>query len=414
MKLSLETRLIAIFILLSLVALLLAVETEMRALFLLTAVLITVQFLFFLTIYFNHKKRVRAEGQLIEHKEILQSIIENTSSIIYIKDLNGKFTLVNRQFEKTFGLTRDFVIGKTVFDFCPPEYAVKYSEADLVVLQQNKLVEVEEDGVADGQLYNFYSIKFPLHHPNGRVYAVCGISTNITEIISRQQLVKQREIAETTILAQEKERTEIGKELHDNVNQLLATARLMIETSRNVPEMQEECLQISKEATEDAIREIRAISHSMLPPAFENEAFIDAIQDIANNINISGNLKVRVQMPEPERLSRINNKLKLSLYRIIQEQINNTLKYSRAKNATIKLEVKNGHACLSIVDNGIGADMEKQPKGVGLRNIASRVEIHNGELKIKTAPEQGFGLHARFLLNNQNGQLKGENGIEHR
>jgi two-component system, NarL family, sensor kinase len=406
MKLSLEARLIAVFTLLSAVALLLASQTEVRLLFLLTAILITVQFIFFLTIYFNHKRRVKAEAQLIEHKEILQSIVENTSSIIYIKDLHGKFTLVNRQFEKTFGLSRDYLIGKTVFDFCPPEYAVKYTEADKVVLQQNKLVEVEEDGIVDGSLYNFYSIKFPLHHANGKVYALCGISTNITEIISRQQLVKQREIAETTILAQEKERTEIGKELHDNVNQLLATARLMIETSRTVPEMQEECLQISKEATEDAIKEIRAISHSMLPPAFENEAFIDAIQDIANNINISGNLKVLVQMPEPERLGRINNKLKLSLYRIIQEQVNNTLKYSKAKNATITLEVKNGHAQLSIVDNGVGADMEKQPRGVGLRNIASRVEIHNGELKIKTAPDQGFGLFARFLLSNQNGQQR--------
>lgn len=406
MKLSLEARLIAIFVLLSAVALVLASESEIRMLFLLTSILITVQFLFFLTIYFNHKKRVKAEAQLIEHKEILQSIIENTSSIIYIKDLEGRFTLVNRQFEKAFGRSRDYLLGKTVFDFCPPAYAVKYTEADEVVLKQNKLIEVEEDGVIDGQLFNFYSIKFPLHHPNGKVYALCGISTNITEIISRQQLVKQREIAETTILAQEKERTEIGKELHDNVNQLLATARLMIETSRNVPEMQDECLQISKAATEDAIKEIRAISHSMMPPAFENEAFIDAIKDIANNINMSGNLKVEVQMPEPERLGRINNKLKLSLYRIIQEQMTNTLKYSKAKNATIHLEIKNGHASLSITDNGIGADMDKQQKGVGLRNIASRVELHNGEMKIKTAPDQGFGLHVRFLLGNQNGQQR--------
>jgi two-component system, NarL family, sensor kinase len=406
MKLSLEARLIAVFVLLSVVALLLASRTEVRLLFLLTAILITVQFFFFLTVYFSHKKRVKAEEQLTEHKEILQSIIDNTSSLIYIKDLQGRFTLVNRQFEKTFGVSRDNLIGKTVFDFCPPPYAVKYTEADQVVLQQNKLIEVQEDSMIDGQLYNFYSIKFPLHHPNGEIYALCGISTNITEIISRQQLVKQREIAETTILAQEKERTEIGKELHDNVNQLLATARLMIETSRTMPEMQDECLQISKEATDDAIREIRAISHSMLPPAFEDDAFIDAIKDIANNINISGNIKVQVQVPEPERLSRISNKLKLSLYRIIQEQVTNTLKYSKAKEVAITLEVKNGYAHLSIVDDGIGADMDKQPKGVGLRNIASRVELHNGELKIKTAPDKGFGLYARFLLGNQNGQQR--------
>src|SRR5215213_9515370 len=107
MKLSLEARLIAVFTLLSVVALLLASGTEVRLLFLLTAILVTVQFTFFLTIYFNHKRRVKAEGQLTEHKEILQSIIDNTSSIIYIKDLEGKFTLVNRQFEKAFGLLRE-------------------------------------------------------------------------------------------------------------------------------------------------------------------------------------------------------------------------------------------------------------------------------------------------------------------
>lgn len=215
----------------------------------------------------------------------------------------------------------------------------------------------------------------------------------------RIRAIQQKEIAETTIQAQEKERTEIGKELHDNVNQLLATARLMIETSMTIPEMQQECMQVSKDAVEDAIKEIRAISHSMLPPPFENEAFVDAIKDIANTINLTGNLKVEVQVPPAELLGRIDNNLKLSLYRIIQEQVNNTLKYSHAKTACIKLEVKNDHAHLSIVDNGVGTDLEKRPKGVGLRNIASRVEFHNGELKIKTAPNEGFGLYTRFALN---------------
>ncbi|MGB8195352.1 MAG: PAS domain-containing protein, partial [Chitinophagaceae bacterium] len=360
--------------------------------------LITIIFASFVTFYFSYRRRVKAEAMLTENKNLLQAIIDNTSSIVYLKDLAGKFLLVNRQFAKTFKMEKEELIGKTVFDFCPPVFAVQYTEADQVVFQQRKLVEVEEDGVVDGETQNFYSIKFPLYHQNGELYALAGISTNITNVLNKQQLVQQREIAETTILAQEKERTEIGKELHDNVNQLLATARLMIETSITMPEMQDECMQVSKDAVEDAIKEIRAISHSMLPPPFEDEAFSDAIKDIANNINISGNLKVEVQMPSPEKLSRIDNNLKLSLYRIIQEQVSNMLKYSNARTACIRLEIKNDQAHLSIVDNGIGADMQKRPKGVGLRNIASRVEIHKGELKIKTAPNEGFGLYTRFII----------------
>src|SRR5829696_7774641 len=85
-----------------------------------------------------------------------------------------------------------------------------------------------------------------------------------------KEVKKQKQLADVTIQAQEKERSEISKELHDNVNQLLATAKIMIDTARSVPEIHDLCLQKSQEVILSAIKEIRHISHAMMPPSFEN------------------------------------------------------------------------------------------------------------------------------------------------
>jgi two-component system, NarL family, sensor histidine kinase UhpB len=235
---------------------------------------------------------------------------------------------------------------------------------------------------------------------------VTGVMHDVTEVrrlqhqLVEQELQNQKQITQTTIQAQEKERTEIAKELHDNVNQLLATAKIMIDTAKNFPELHDTCLSKSQEAIMEAIKELRNLAHSMMPPPFENNEFENILMDLAHNINLTGKINLNISIPSSQKLQRISNNIKLCFYRIIQEQLSNILKYSKAKNVSIKFEIGELLYCLSIEDDGVGFDKAKRSKGIGLTNIESRCSLFNGTMDLITAPGEGCRIKVQLPASN--------------
>jgi two-component system sensor histidine kinase UhpB len=181
----------------------------------------------------------------------------------------------------------------------------------------------------------------------------------------------------------------IGKELHDNVNQLLATAKIMIDTAKNQPDMHDICLTKSQEVILDAIHELRTLAHSMMPPPFENNDFENIINDFAHRISIAGNFDLKVLLPDAEDLQQIDNQVKLAFYRIIQEQVSNILKHAMASNVCIRIEADGANYRLVIEDDGTGFDPDKKSNGIGLKNIESRCSLIGGSMILITAPGLG-------------------------
>ncbi len=110
-----------------------------------------------------------------------QSIIDNTTSVIYLKDQDGKYLLINKRFKDLLHLSREQIIGHTDYDIFPADIADVFRANDLEVLQRNELIESDEHATHDDGIHDYLSIKFPLHNEEGYVYSVCGISTDITE-----------------------------------------------------------------------------------------------------------------------------------------------------------------------------------------------------------------------------------------
>ncbi|HKR05011.1 MAG TPA: PAS domain S-box protein [Bacteroidia bacterium] len=134
---------------------------------------------FILRFYFNARRK--SEQLLSENKHLLQSIIDNTSSVIFIKDLSGKYLLINNRYEKLFHISAEEIKGKADHEIFPKEVADAIRAADLKVIQYKKLMEFEEDVPNNGEMRHYLSIKFPLFDAEYNVYAVCGIATDITE-----------------------------------------------------------------------------------------------------------------------------------------------------------------------------------------------------------------------------------------
>lgn len=209
------------------------------------------------------------------------------------------------------------------------------------------------------------------------------------------QLRFQKQINEATILGQEKEKEEIGKELHDNVNQILTSIKLYLDLAIIDEEMKEKLIEKCRDNVSLAIEEIRRISHSLIPPSLGEDRLLDAIKDMVEEMNVSGKFKTHLSIKEFDESILDDNK-KIMLFRIVQEQMNNIIKYSEAKEVFINFEMLSDKLMLTIADNGVGFDPKQKSKGIGLRNVESRVSYYSGELNIHSAVGQGTSL--RILL----------------
>jgi signal transduction histidine kinase len=214
----------------------------------------------------------------------------------------------------------------------------------------------------------------------------------------KQELSKQKRVAQAMVDAHEKERAEIGKELQDSTNQILSTTKLYLELAKNDQKERLNLIARSAENIDEAIHEIRNISRSLVPSTIYDLGLVDSIYDLIDNVRNTGSIHVEFH-PAGQFDEKVSDREKLMLFRIIQEQVNNVLKHSAASNLFIELvlEELENRIELTITDDGKGFHPEKvkNEKGRGLSNIVSRADLFGGEASLVSAPGQGCTLRIR-------------------
>src|SRR4051794_29433684 len=111
----------------------------------------------------------------------LMALLDHTSAVIYMRDADGRYMLVNHEYERLFRLRREDIVGLTDHDLFPEPIADEFRHNDLEAIERGIPVQVEEQAPGENGLHTYVTVKFPLHDEAGRAYAVCGISTDITE-----------------------------------------------------------------------------------------------------------------------------------------------------------------------------------------------------------------------------------------
>jgi signal transduction histidine kinase len=135
----------------------------------------------------------------------------------------------------------------------------------------------------------------------------------------------------------------------------------------------------------------------LVPPSLGEISLTGAITDMLGDIEKVNELDFSTRWVVEDE-SVIGDKLKLTIYRIVQEQVNNILKHAKAKTVFITLQQQATAIELNITDDGIGFDITQKRNGVGLQNIISRTSIHNGTVKITSEPGKGCDLTVKFVL----------------
>lgn len=256
---------------------------------------------------------------------------------------------------------------------------------------------------ADGTYKYVYDRGFILYNEKGQPERMIGAMTDITEKrkleneLARQELTQQKLITEVTIQAQEKQRNELGKELHDNINQVLATIKMFLSLSLERENSRKELIGKSLVNVNYAIEEIRKLSKSLVAPSLGDIGLAEALEELVEEINLARETEVELIYDVSEG-RKIEKNMELMLYRIAQEQLTNIRKYSKASKAVITLKEKDNNLLFSISDNGIGFDKTAKARGIGLKNISSRVDFYSGVMKIITQPGKGCTIEIKIPL----------------
>ena len=125
--------------------------------------------------------REKSEASLHKSEVQLRAILDNTEAVIYLKDIQGRYITINRRFEELYGVDRGTIGGQTDADIFPAELVTAYYENDQQVIATGAAMQFDEVAPGDDGLHSYLSVKFPLTDADGRIYAICGISTDITE-----------------------------------------------------------------------------------------------------------------------------------------------------------------------------------------------------------------------------------------
>lgn len=309
------------------------------------------------------------------------------ATIVTMTDKDGVITYANENFCKVSGYKQEELIGRNnsiVNSGYHPESFFK--EFWQTIRSGNVWSGEIRNQAKDGSLFWVYATVVPFLDEKGVPYKYAGIRQDIT--FRKEEKMR---LDKAILQAQEKERNLIGMELHDNVNQLLAAALLYLSatTDKNGnPESFDELIARSREYILDAVREIRQISHQLAPAADQTQSVKDLYEALFAGIKAAHPFAVHLEIDDTE-IEVIEPEINRNLYRIVQELLNNIIKYAQAKTIRLSLRVRAGRVQMCMKDDGIGFDMSAVRGGIGIENIRRRAQSFGGSVRFISAPGEG-------------------------
>ncbi len=343
----------------------------------------------------------RKNAELVTNKAIerYDILADATSDTIWDWDIVNNTMIYNDGISKIFGYKASEI--ENVVDWWNEKL---HSEDFEKVIES--LGDIFEKGVqrfqltyrfrcADGSYKNIFDRAFVLFDESGKPIRMIGAMQDIT-----YQVEEEIRTAKAIIDAQEQERNFLGAELHDNINQILAGTLLTlgmtkskeVDTSRKTGFINDAMGYIT-----DALNETRKLSHHLAPVSFEDISLKDLFENLLVNLNLDNQFSINFYFDEITETTLPNN-IQINLYRILQEQTKNIIKYAEASVIEIAVILSGNTLSMRIFDNGKGFNTKTTKKGIGLSNIKKRAESLSGKFILNSAPDKGCEIIVEIPL----------------
>ena len=370
--------------------------------------------------------RVRAEEALRENEDRFRSFMDNSATVAWMKDAQGRHVYLSKSYEKRFGVRLADWLGRTDFELWPKKVAEQFRKNDRAVLAGRRTIEVtEETTEADGRRSFWWNFKFPFQDSSGRKY-VGGIGIDITERkqlearlaelnahlerrVAERTALAERQAAQLRVLARElaqaeqRERNRVAQILHDHLQQLLIAIQYRLELLQTKPIETDwpALLRQSRHLLKEAIASARSLSVELNPPILKTEGLRGALGWLRSWMNEKYGLHLLVQLQpgaEPADPS-----VRLLVFQVLRELLLNVVKHAHVLRAQVKVHRATNHLTQIVVaDRGVGFDAAswraRLPSGqsLGLRSACQRLEIIGGSLNIQST--RGQGTKATILV----------------
>jgi two-component system sensor histidine kinase UhpB len=353
-------------------------------------------------------EREQAERALQEVEARLRAFVDHALAIVWLKDLDGRYLLVNRRFEQVTGIPAVSALGRTDSELFARALAEKYSANDRRVLQARRAIEFEESISQADEPRVHLAVKFPLLHPGGTAYAIGAILYDITER-HRAECELERSREELRALAaklerlREDERKRISREIHDQLGQLVALLHMHQSVLiRSIQEGTVDSAQIvaelesMQEIAGSVLTCVHRIATELRPEALDGLGLAAAIEWQAADFTRRTAIPCHVELPgvplqpDPE--------CSTVLFRILQEALTNVARHAGATEVRVGLRRDESFLELSVVDNGRGFSRIAGPAAasLGLIGMQERAAALHGSTTVASTPGAGTRVTARL------------------
>jgi PAS domain S-box-containing protein len=344
--------------------------------------------------------------KIIKHKSIVdelsksekkfKDLVESLNDIIFTLDTSGTIDYISSSVRSVLGYHPEDYIGRKLIDFIHPDDlsdVVKYISDKSDDLHH----EIEFRFKDIKKRYKYIKASIKLNRLSDNAVEITGLMTDITENREAEQEIIR--LNKHIFDIQEKERQSISRDLHDSVGQTIIAAKLNIEMYLNNNELFGDKLNVALTFIDKASQELREIYSNLFPSILSDLGLPATIRWYVKNVFLANSIDATVEIKINEKLE---SKIKINLYRIIQEIFSNIIKHSGAKKVKVILERKNGNLILNVHDDGIGiSEIQKFKGGYGLTNIKYRAESINGEYQIISKPDNGTQIIIKVKSENE-------------
>ena len=382
--------------------------------------------------------RKQAEEALRESEERLSGILRHSSSFIFMKDVEGRYLLVNRRYEELFHITNEQIHGKTSYDLFPKETADAFRRNDLRVLSAGTPIMLDEEIPQDDGVHHYLTLLYPVRNSRGAVTAVCGIATDITDRkrAEGQRLDLERQVQQSQKL--ESLGVLAGGIAHDFNNILMAILGNADMALQDLPEHSP--ARASLQEIERATRRAAELTRQMLAYSGKGQ-FVVRLVDLNKTVGeLSGllrssvskkvDLKLRLapDLPAVEadvaQLQQVVMNLATNACESLDEEVGTVTITTHAEHygreflarSLVEEEVPEGeYVALEVSDTGCGMDDETKSKifepfyttkftgrGLGLSAVLGIVRGHNGAMLLETEPGKGTTFTILFPASEKN------------
>ena len=342
-----------------------------------------------------HKVKIANNSLSQSLKEVKDiSFALEHATIMARTDRFGVITYVNEKFCDIVKYTKEELIGQR-FDVLSSQYhAQRFFDLMWETISKGEVWNDEiRNKAADGTYVWLDTTIIPVLNENNSPTQYIAIYTDLSEKF--RQSMNEHKIRTVSILeGQERERRKIARELHDGLGQMLTALKFNIQGLKGANTKKEQThIEGIKQLIHDTIIEVRRISFDLMPSVLNDFGLAAALHHLSERFSATGNKKVEIQYVGLKDIGRFEKNIEINTYRIIQEALNNAIKYAEADRITLDLQYDGTQISVSVIDDGKGFTPQDKRKsdgsGRGMTNIRERTSLLNGNLIFNSIIEEG-------------------------